>query len=190
MFTGIILKTGQIQTINKNKIIIEANAVMKKLIEGGSIAVDGVCLTVVEKTSRLFTADVMPETFKKTILGFKKSGTLVNLELPMLATDCFEGHVVSGHVEGIGKITRLEKKDNSYLLTLQIPKMLTRYVVEKGSIALNGVSLTVIGIRGAQVKVGIIPHTFRHTNFQTLKVGDKVNIETDIMAKYLLQGLI
>ncbi len=182
MFTGIIARTGRITKITKtNKLTVEAGPWVKKLKPGGSIAVNGACLTA--KDGR-FSADVMPETLKKTNLGARRASALVNLELPLPKIGCFEGHIVTGHVEGAAKVVKIQKRGNSRLVTVQIPAALTHYVVAKGSIALNGVSLTVIEAKKNLVTVGLIPYTWEHTNFKALKIGDKVNVETDVMAKY------
>ncbi|MFH0820601.1 MAG: riboflavin synthase [Candidatus Peregrinibacteria bacterium] len=185
MFTGIIARTGKIIRITKAQLAIEVGAWVKKLKPGGSVAVNGACLTVTEIKGGQFSADVMPETFKKTNLGACHVGTIVNLELPLPKTGCFEGHIVTGHVEGVAKVTKIQKRGNSRLVTFQIPTDLARYVVPKGSIAINGVSLTVVDIKKNDVPVNITPYTWMNTNFQRLKIGDKVNVETDIMAKYL-----
>ena len=185
MFTGIIARTGTIKKLDATRLFINAGPLIKKLKAGSSIAVDGACLTVTAKKMGGVEADVMTETLQKTTLGSKKPGALVNLELPLSATaDCFEGHIVTGHVEGVGKVVKIQKRGNSHLVTIQIPTALTRYVVAKGSIALNGVSLTVMEMKKNLVTVGIIPFTWDHTNFHKLKSGDKVNVETDVMAKY------
>lgn len=184
MFTGIIQSAGIVKDIGKSRITIESPEVLNELKIGSSIAVDGVCLTVVGKTDNTFTADVMPITFEKTVLGDRKKGSLVNLELAMKHTDRFEGHVVSGHVEGTAELIEQKIEDNSYRLTFKLQSDLMRYVVAQGSIALNGISLTVAGVDNEQFSVCIIPHTWDNTDFHDLKIGDKVNVETDLMAKY------
>ena len=184
MFTGIIQITGKIVDVKKDSIRIKAPEVINELKIGSSIAVDGACLTVVEKTKDSFTADVMPITFEKTVLGGKKKGDLVNLELAMKNTDRFEGHVVSGHVEDTAELSEQKIEENSYRLTFKLPTGLTKYVVPQGSISLNGISLTVADVKDGQFSVCIIPHTWDVTNFHKLKIGDKVNVETDLMAKY------
>ncbi|MBN2087905.1 riboflavin synthase [Candidatus Peregrinibacteria bacterium] len=184
MFTGIIQTTGIIKSKTKNQIQIEAPEVIDELKIGSSIAVDGVCLTVVEKKDNSFTADVMPITFEKTILGKRKKGDLVNLELAMKHTDRFEGHVVSGHVENTAKLSEQKIVENAYWLTFDFTSDLMKYVVPQGSIAINGISLTVSEVQGDSFAVSIIPHTWDVTNLHKLKIGDKVNIETDLMAKY------
>ncbi|MFH0838328.1 MAG: riboflavin synthase [Patescibacteria group bacterium] len=184
MFTGIIESTGLIDGIKKNPLTIKAPALIQKLKIGSSVAVDGVCLTVRKKLKDSFEADVMPVTLKRTNLGHKKKNDLVNLELAMLGSKRFEGHIVSGHVEGTAELLEMKIVENAYHLTLRIPEDLSRYVIATGSIAVNGISLTVMDVDGEKFSVGIIPHTWENTNLHTLKVGDKVNIETDILAKY------
>jgi len=185
MFTGIIQSTGKVLEISEGRIRIEAPELTSELSKGGSIAVDGCCLTAIDISENEFTAEVMPETNAKTILGSKQAGDLVNLELAMKVNGRFDGHIVSGHVEGLGEITGITEKDNSQILKIQIPDTLIKYVIPKGSIAINGISLTIIDVNIALISVGIIPHTWETTNLHTLKIGDKVNLETDLIAKYL-----
>ena len=185
MFTGIIETTGKIQKLTKNQLVIEAPDIIRGLKKGNSIAVDGVCLTVVDLSDQTFTADFMPETTKKTIILGYNIGNPVNLELPMKADGRFEGHIVTGHVEGVGEIIDIQKDSNANVLTIKIPDELVKYVVPKGSIAINGISLTIMDIQDNQFTISLIPHTWEVTNLHTLNVGDKVNIETDIMAKHV-----
>jgi len=184
MFTGIIESTGQVLKKGNHSLTVQAPEVTHELKIGSSIAVDGACLTVVKKDKASFEADVMPVTFERTTLGERKKGDLVNLELAMLGSRRFEGHVVGGHVEGRAELLEMKIVEGAYELRFRLPEGLSRYVVRTGSIALNGISLTVVDIEEDQFKVSIIPHTWEHTNLHTLKVGDKVNIETDILAKY------
>ena len=185
MFTGIIETTGKIQKLTKNQLVIEAPDIIPGLKKGNSIAVDGVCLTVVDLSDQTFTADFMPETTKKTIILGYNIGNPVNLELPIKADGRFEGHIVTGHVEGVGEIIDIQKDSNANVLTIKIPDELVKYVVPKGSIAINGISLTIMDIQDNQFTISLIPHTWEVTNLHTLNVGDKVNIETDIMAKHV-----
>lgn len=187
MFTGIISHLGKVKSFKNSVLTIEAGrSLTKNLKRGSSIAVNGACLTV-EKlgVQPLFTVEVMPETLKRTNLGDLKVGDLVNLELPLGAGSRIEGHFVQGHVDGVGKVKSIVREKNSHIFQIDITKALVRYIVEKGSIAVNGVSLTVIRVGPSNFSVGIIPYTFRNTNFSTLKVGDSVNIEVDILAKYV-----
>ncbi len=184
MFTGIIESTGKIQSKRKNSLTIKAPKLISELQTGSSIAVDGACLTVTKKGKDSFEADVMPITFERTTLGQRKKDDLVNLELAMLGSKRFEGHIVGGHVEGTAKLTEMKIVDNAYHLTFKMPEELSKYVVATGSIAINGISLTVMDVVENKFTVGIIPHTWENTNLQNLKIGDMVNIETDILAKY------
>ena len=158
---------------------------IKQVKNGDSVAVNGVCLTVIDKRADLFQVEVMPETLKRTALGGLKSGDIVNLELAMKAADRFAGHIVQGHIDGVATVKSIKQKGNSRLFTFEVPKQLGRYIVEKGSVAVNGISLTVIDTNNKTFTVGIIPYTWRHTMLSSAKVGDRVNIEVDILAKYL-----
>ena len=185
MFTGIIEETGKVQSITKDKIVIECSKVLENTKLGDSIAVNGVCLTVVELLTKGFTADISPETSKITILHKLKNGDIVNLERAMKADGRFGGHIVSGHVDGLGKIINYEKKDNFFELNVDLPTNLVIYIIKKGSITINGISLTIAEIKNNTIKIAIIPHTFENTNLSFLKSGDFVNIEVDILAKYV-----
>ncbi|MBO5738507.1 riboflavin synthase [bacterium] len=185
MFTGIIEETGKVQSITKDKIVIECSKVLENTKLGDSIAVNGVCLTVVELLTKGFTADISPETSKITILHKLKNGDIVNLERAMKADGRFGGHIVSGHVDGLGKIINCEKKNDFFELNIDLPSNLAIYTIKKGSITINGISLTIAEIKNNIIKVAIIPHTFENTNLSFLKSGDFVNIEVDILAKYV-----
>ena len=186
MFTGIIQTTGKLKKLMDGQIFISASEeLIVQLKKGSSIAVDGVCLTVVELLDNTFTADFMPETAKKTIIGGYKVDQLVNLELAMPASGRFEGHIVTGHVESVGKIISMESDGNAYVLNIQLADELMKYVVPKGSITVNGISLTVISVSDDEFTVSIIPHTWELTNLHDLKVGGSVNIETDLLGKYV-----
>jgi riboflavin synthase len=185
MFTGIIQTTGKVKKLTESQIIVEAPQIADELVKGSSIAVDGACLTVVGLTEDSFFADFMPETLSKTVIGKYKIGHVVNLELPLTLNGRIEGHIVTGHVDSVGEISDITQDSNSYILTIKIPKKLDRQIVEKGSIAVNGISLTVISSKDSKFSVGIIPHTWKLTNLHALKKGDKVNIETDVLAKHI-----
>ncbi|MBN2306816.1 riboflavin synthase [Candidatus Peregrinibacteria bacterium] len=184
MFTGIIESTGQVLKTGKHSLTIKVSKLAHELKKGSSIAVDGTCLTVTKKGKESFEADVMPITFERTTLGLRKKGDIVNLELAMLGSRRFEGHIVAGHVEGTAELMEMKIVENAYHLTFRVPDDLKKYVVETGSIAINGISLTVMRVQDEVFQVAIIPHTWENTNLQALKVGDKVNVETDILAKY------
>jgi len=185
MFTGIIENTGKVYEIGDSRLKIMAPEIIPDLKKGSSVAVDGVCLTVVELSDETFTADFMPETATKSIIGTYQKSDAVNLELPLSADGRFEGHMVTGHVEETGEVADIQSDGNAYNLTIKIPTVLDRYVVPKGSIAVNGISLTVVDVKEGQFTVSIIPHTWEVTNLHTLKTGDKVNIETDVLAKHV-----
>lgn len=184
IFTGIIQSIGLVTKITSNTLTIKAPELISELKLGSSVAVDGVCLTVSQLEEDRFTADVMPITFERTILGERKKGSEVNLELAMQYGQRFEGHMVSGHVESTAQLKQMKIQDNAYLLTFEVPQSLTCYILETGSIALNGISLTVARLNENQVMVSIIPHTWENTNLHNLELGSKVNVETDMMAKY------
>lgn len=186
MFTGIITETGVVTTRTRSRISLRTSQrFIRKLTRGASVAVDGACLTVVGKKARVFSADIMPETVGRTTLGHLSRGVCVNLELPASPTSFLSGHVVEGHIDGIGTLTKIAQKGNSRMLTFSIPRTLSKYVVEKGSITVNGVALTVIESGKNHFTVGIIPHTRKATNLSALKRGDKINIEVDVLAKYV-----
>ena len=156
-----------------------------RLQEGESIAVNGVCLTAREITAETFAADLSPETLERSSLGSLRPGARVNLERAMTPSSRFGGHIVQGHVDGVGKLVALDPlPDGNYWLSVEIPPDLERYVVSKGSIALNGISLTVARLDGNGVGTAIIPHTYENTSLGELRPGDPVNVECDILAKY------
>lgn len=191
MFTGLIEEVGQVKSIveqgGKRHLTIIANRLPRELKKGDSVAVSGVCLTAVALGPKSFGADLAEETWKLTSFSRITEGALVNLELPMKADGRFGGHVVQGHVDGTGKFLGMEKIPGAedYWLHIEIPPELERYVVYKGSIAIEGISLTVARVEGRTVTIAIIPHTCEMTNLRSLKPGDPVNIETDIIAKYV-----
>ena len=185
MFTGIVEELGKILFITKNKLTIEAHKVAEDVKIGDSIAVNGVCLTVTKINSNGFDADVSPETFRVTAFGKLKAGDVVNLERALPADGRFGGHIVSGHIDGVAKICILQNDNDFYNLVLEIDEKESKYVVKKGSITVNGISLTVAEIDGNTVRIAIIPHTYENTNLKELKPGNYVNIETDIISKYV-----
>ena len=187
MFTGIISYLGKVKSLQNSQLSVKADrSLIKNLKKGDSVAVDGICLTVIAKPNfDTFQVEVMPETLVRTALSDLKIGALVNLELSMGIADRFAGHIVQGHIDGVATIKSIQKKGNSRIFTFKIPEKLSRYIVEKGSIAVNGISLTVIETKEDLFTVGIIPYTWQHTMLYVAKVGDQVNIEVDILAKYL-----
>ena len=186
MFTGIITETGVVETCSPSRIFVRAQSpFLRRLSRGVSVAVDGAWLTVVGKTRRVFSADLMPETTLRTTLGGLASGSLVNLELPATPTTFLSGHIVQGHVDELAILVGLTRKAHSRVLKLSVHPALSKYIVEKGSIAVNGAALTVIETGKNYFTVGIIPHTWESTSFRTMKVGARANIEVDVLAKYV-----
>lgn len=194
MFTGIIEEVGSIAQINKQGkfavIIIKAKKVLSDVHLGDSIAVNGVCLTVTSFTTEQFTADVMSETLKRTSLGELSINSPVNLERAMAANGRFGGHIVSGHIDGTGTITEIIPADNSIWYRVKTSAKLMRYIIEKGSITIDGISLTVVDTTADSFRVSIIPHTIKETNLGSKIVGSIVNIENDIIGKYIEQFLL
>ena len=189
MFTGIVEEVGKIKKIERNtvsaKLSIEADKVLQEVKEGDSIAVNGICLTVTSFTKNSFTADVMHETMNRTTLGKLKENSPVNLERALSVRGRFGGHMVSGHIDGRGKIVGIEKDDNAVLFTIETTEKILRYIVEKGSIAINGISLTVARVDRKNFTVSVIPHTLRVTSLGSFQKGDEVNLENDIVGKYI-----
>lgn len=189
MFTGIIEEVGKMKAVQMGSssavLTIEASKVLEHTKLGDSIAVNGVCLTVTHLSDKYFTADVMAETIRRSSLGDLKNGSLVNLERAMAADGRFGGHIVSGHVDSMGSILSIVPEDNAIWYTIGADSKTLHYIVEKGSITIDGISLTVAYVDDACFKVSIIPHTRKETNLSTKNVGDKVNLECDIIGKYV-----
>jgi riboflavin synthase len=191
MFTGLIEEVGKVVAIReaegKRRITVSAANVTRELATGNSVAVSGVCLTALDITPSSFCADLARETWERTALSRIREGALVNLELPLRAEGRMGGHIVQGHVDGTGKFLGLEPIPGAqdFWMHIEIPEELEKYVVFKGSIAIEGISLTVARLEGCKVTIAIIPHTVEMTNLASLKPGDPVNVETDIVAKYL-----
>ncbi len=189
MFTGIVEETGIVKALSANtlpaKIQIQCNQVLNDTQIGDSIAVNGVCLTVTEISKTTFTADIMKETLERSSLGDLKVGNTVNLERAATLNTRLGGHIVSGHIDGTGKISIIEEIENTYWYTIKCNKMLLKLIVEKGSIAIDGISLTVAKVSHEDFQVSIIPHTLCETTLIEKKVGDKVNLENDIIGKYV-----
>ena len=189
MFTGIVEEKGRIAGIvsgsSSGEIAIEADAVVECTKIGDSIAVNGVCLTVTGFRSDGFTADVMPETLRRSNLGTLRRGDPVNLERAMAADGRFGGHIVSGHIDGTGRITQMKREENAVWVTIEAPKEILDLIVEKGSIAIDGISLTVAYAEKNIFKVSTIPHTRKVTTLSAKRAGDAVNLECDIIGKYV-----
>ena len=189
MFTGIVEELGQIRKIQKGRssavLEIEARKVLEGTRVGDSICVSGVCLTVTSLEGGRFTADVMHETLNRSALQNARSGSLVNLERAMAADGRFGGHIVAGHVDGTGRIRGIERDDNAVWYTIEAGDEILRYVVEKGSIAIDGISLTVARVGEGWFSISAIPHTIRETTLQAKHQGDLVNLENDVIGKYV-----
>jgi len=193
MFTGIVEETGTVASVNRTQKSIELSIRTKLcgqgLRIGDSLAVNGCCLTVVKLVSRgkfrLARFDLLKETWQRTNLQFAKPGSLVNLERPLRADGRFGGHFVTGHIDGLGRIVRWEIAGPDHVLDIAAPLEVLRYVVLKGSIAVDGISLTVAGVRNKSVRVWIIPHTYELTALRQRKLGDAVNLEADLLGKYV-----
>ncbi len=195
MFTGIVEEVGRVASIEvhgeNRRITITAQNTPKQLKTGDSVACSGVCLTALNITPTSFQADLAPETWVRTSLSRITEGALINLELPLRFDARMGGHIVQGHVDGVGQLAAFERIPNSddYWLHIDVTPDLEKYLVYKGSIAIEGISLTVAKLEGLRCTIAIIPHTVEMTNLKSLKPGDPVNIETDIVAKYLEKWL-
>ena len=189
MFTGIIEEIGTVRRIEHGakgaRLTIQANTVLEDTRIGDSIATNGVCLTVVSMTGDSFSADVMAESLRRSSLGTLQGGSPVNLERAMAANGRFGGHIVSGHIDGTGTIASQKREDNAVWVKIKTPAPLLRYIVEKGSIAIDGVSLTVAAMTDTDFSVSIIPHTGAQTILLGKKPGDPVNLECDVIGKYV-----
>jgi riboflavin synthase len=194
LFTGIIEGIGKVTKIEKKtsnrsaiKMTVDLGKHAKGLKIGQSVALNGVCLTVTGISNSRCNFEMIEETTKKTDLGNLEEGGVINIERSLKVGDRMEGHFVLGHVDGVGTIKKIEKKPKEIKIWFEIPRNLTKFVVQKGSIAIDGISLTVVDVQKNLASVCLIPHTVDVTNFHTRKIGDKVNIETDILGKYILK---
>jgi riboflavin synthase len=191
MFTGIIEEVGRVERIEQRgenrRITVSARSSPKELRVGDSVAVSGVCLTALDIKPGSFCADLAPETWIRTSFSRIREGAEVNLELPMKANGRFGGHVVQGHVDGVGKLISLERiaESENWWLQVELPEDVEKYTVFKGSICIEGISLTVAKLEGNRCQVAIIPHTVEATNLHSLEPGDPVNLEADLIAKYV-----
>ncbi|MCQ2790070.1 MAG: riboflavin synthase [bacterium] len=189
MFTGIIEEIGKVkkfQLTQKNALIeIECKKILEEIKIGDSVAINGVCQTVTTISDNSFTADVSTETLKVTNFSNFKIGDFVNLERALTLQSRLGGHIISGHVDNIAKIEKISQNEDFYLFSISLPKDIEKYVVKKGSICINGISLTVANISNQKIELAIIPHTYKSTNLQYLKANDNVNVEVDMLAKYV-----
>jgi riboflavin synthase len=193
MFTGIVEEAGEVIRIapgrKSTELTVQATRVHRTLRVGNSVAVNGTCLTIVAKRGRQLRFDVLNETLRRTNLGQLRPGSLINLERPLRADGRLDGHFVQGHVDGTGIVQRWERAGKDYVLDIKAPAALLKYIVEKGSVAVDGISLTVAGVTRAGFRIWIIPHTRAVTNLRQCAVGDTVNLEADILAKYVEKSL-
>jgi len=190
MFTGIIEELGTVESVQTrsagSRLKIGCTSVRKDLVEGASVAVNGVCLTAVDLTGDGFHADAAPETLRRSNLGALRAGSRVNLERPLSANGRLDGHIVQGHVDGTGEFLSLDALgDDNWWLRIRVPAELDPFLVFKGSIAIDGISLTIASLESDVVAVTIIPHTFRNTTLAGYKPGARVNLECDVLAKHV-----
>ena len=194
MFTGLIEEVGEVgelcRSVSFQRMEITAGSVLEDLAIGDSICIDGVCQTVVVLKGNRFVVESVEETMRLTTLSALRTGDRVNLERPLKASDRLGGHMVLGHVDGVGVIRRLEASGGSWILQVEVPALLRRYIAPKGSIAVDGISLTVVTSTAEGFTISLIPHTFEHTNLKQRKRGDRVNIEVDVVARYLERLLV
>jgi riboflavin synthase alpha subunit len=188
MFTGIVREMGLVRTLQRSaggtEIRIDAPRSTRTLVRGGSISVDGVCLTATAVENGAFTADIVPETMERTIWGEREPGARVNLELPVRMGDALDGHLVQGHVDGVGVVQTVTRHENQWTVEIAPPEDLMPLIAKKGSIAVNGVSLTVASVKGGSFSMALIPTTLEETNLKELKAGSHVNLEVDLLARY------
>ena len=189
MFTGLVEELGKVRAVVRGahsiRLCVSATKVLNNVSLGDSIAVDGACLTVVEYNDHTFTADIMPETFDRTTLSHRKPGDTVNLERTLRVGDRLGGHIVAGHVDGVGKIESVRRMDNANILRVSFPEEFAPFFIPQGSVALDGVSLTLVDCGDDWFTVSLIPHTREVTILSDKKAGDAVNIETDVLGKYV-----
>ena len=185
MFTGIVEEVGRVSSLDGYRLAIDANKILEDVKLGDSISVNGACLTVVEFNENRFAVDLAPETLRRTSLGQAGPGSAVNLERALAAHDRMGGHIVQGHVDGAGSVTGLTPEADCLIMEIETPESLTPYIVEKGFIAVDGISLTVVQKAERRFTISVIPFTMENTNLQERGVGDRVNLEADILAKYV-----
>ena len=185
MFTGIVEEVGVVARLRDHHLTVQARKVLGDMKLGDSIAVNGTCLTVVAKNEDSFSVDLSPETLRRTSFTGLAEGNVVNLERPLLVTDRLGGHIVQGHIDGTGRITSCTPEEDCVILRVRSPKKLMPYIVEKGFIAVDGISLTVVKRSALSFSLSVIPYTLQNTNLQGKTPGDLVNLEADILAKYV-----
>ncbi|PWT94323.1 MAG: riboflavin synthase [Acidobacteria bacterium] len=189
MFNGIIEVVGRIESFKNGKLLLDGDSLARQTKPGDSIAVDGVCLTVVKRQGRKLQIDVSAETLRRTNLKHRTADDRVNLELPIRGDTFISGHFVQGHVEGVARVGKWKRTQNDVLLRLKLPSDLIPFCIPKGSIAVNGVSLTIAEFRPPNIGIALIPYTLKHTNLGDLKAGEIANIETDMVGRYVVSFL-
>ena len=187
MFTGIVEEVGRVTSAPPGKLVIAASQVLQRMELGGSIAVNGVCLTITNFNTNSFSVDVMPETLQRTNLGLLRTGDGVNLERPLALGGELGGHLVQGHIDDTGKVTSIIRGGEATIIRFEAPSEVMRYIVEKGFIAVDGISLTVVAKDTGSFQVSVVDYTRKHTALGNQRVGDPVNLEVDIIAKYVEQ---
>lgn len=185
MFTGIIEEVGKVSSVQSGKLTIAASEVLQGVEVGGSVAVNGVCLTIINFNTRSFSVDIMPETLRQTNLGLLTVGDEVNLERPLTLGKPLGGHLVQGHVDGTGRVASILREGGAMMIRFEAPPELMRYIVKKGFIAVDGVSLTVVDFDASSFLVSVVDYTQKHTTLGSRRMGDLVNLEVDIIAKYV-----
>ena len=189
MFTGIIEEVGRVKALSKGpkslRLTVQAHTVLEDTNLGDSIATNGVCLTVTDQSKDTFSVDVMYETLNRSTLKALSMGSVVNLERALTLHTRLGGHMMSGHVDGVGTIKKIEKEDIATKMTIHVPKDLTKYMIEKGSIGVDGISLTLVHVHEDRFVISLIPHTSMQTTLWQKRVGDEVNIEVDLIGKYV-----
>ncbi len=185
MFTGIVEEVGRIMQVEPSKLTIDASLVTDGLNLGDSVCINGACLTVVSFAGQAFSVELSPETLRRTALGGLRAGGVVNLERALSADGRLGGHIVQGHADGTGRVTSLRPEEDCVIVRVRAPKRLMPYIVEKGFIAIDGISLTVVKKGSSSFTLSVIPYTLRNTNLEAIQVGDRVNLEVDILAKYV-----
>lgn len=185
MFTGIVEEVGSVTQLEGYRMSVAASLVMGAMKLGDSMAVNGACLTVVEMGAKEFSVDLSPETLRRTSLGDLAPGKAVNLERPLAVSDRLGGHIVQGHVDATGRLTSSKPEADCIILRVRCPKKMMRYIVEKGFITVDGISLTVVNKDTASFTLSVIPYTLEHTNLKDKAPGDRINLESDIVAKYI-----
>jgi riboflavin synthase len=187
VFTGIVQEVGRVREIRRMgkaaRLVIAGT--FRSLAIGESVAINGACMTIVARSRGRFAVDVSPESLRRTTLGGLGPGSAVNLERSLTAADRLGGHIVQGHVDGVGRVVAITPEANAWIYTFAAPPAVARYLVEKGSVAVDGVSLTVASVRGRRFCIAVIPHTARRTTLGEYEAGDRVNIEADVLAKYV-----